>query len=56
MKYSWARMQGGMEGKLSYDAGPVTALIDSMGALELENTLENCSSWARRPRSLYSHT
>lgn len=31
----------GQRKKVSYDAGPGIALVDSMGALELENILKN---------------
>lgn len=36
------RMQDGAEGEVEQGLGPVTASINSMGALELENMLKNC--------------
>lgn len=49
MKYAWEQDSGKSgedagraEGEVEQGLGPVTASINSMGALELENMLKNC--------------
>lgn len=63
MKYSWGQHQGMKEGKesrmrqrekLKYDAGPMTAVVDSMDMLwSWKGMLKNCPELGQRPRSFY---